>query len=181
MEIVINQCFGGFGLSDEAVRLYKEYIHEKAPDLVFSDTFFNRKQSNRAIHWSENFSSRKVYQETNNKNIFENKDPKNDIGIKLPRYDPCLIRVVKELGERANGPFACLKIVEIPEDIKWTIEAFDGFEWISEHHKVLTFYPLYPDMIVQGEGGISQEAYDPNFEYGYKEKEGLNPGPCQVQ
>jgi hypothetical protein len=39
---------------------------------------------------------------------------------------------VKELGEKANGRFAELKIVDIPLDIQWTIEDYDGDEWVTE-------------------------------------------------
>ena len=40
-----------------------------------------------------------------------------------------------ELGELANGPNAELKVVEIPDGIDWTIEEYDGVEWIAEVHR----------------------------------------------
>lgn len=51
------------------------------------------------------------------------------------RNDPVLIEVVEELGKRANGCCASLKIVEIPDDVKWEIEEYDGNEWIAEKHR----------------------------------------------
>lgn len=48
------------------------------------------------------------------------------------REDTNLVAVVKELGERANGKRASLRIVNIPDDVKWTIEEYDGKEWVEE-------------------------------------------------
>lgn len=53
----------------------------------------------------------------------------------IPRDDPYLVKIVEELGLEANGDFAHLKIVEIPADVKWQIEEYDGIEWIAEKHR----------------------------------------------
>ncbi len=53
----------------------------------------------------------------------------------LYRDDPVLVRVVQELGESANGRFASLKIVEIPADVQWDLQEYDGWEWIAEKHR----------------------------------------------
>jgi hypothetical protein len=34
-----------------------------------------------------------------------------------------------------NGDFAELKVVEIPDDVQWQIEEYDGKEWIAEKHR----------------------------------------------
>jgi hypothetical protein len=46
-----------------------------------------------------------------------------------------LIQVVEEMGGMANGSFASLKIVEIPNDVNWYIEDYDGHEWVAERHR----------------------------------------------
>ena len=46
------------------------------------------------------------------------------------------IQVVEELGEEANTPASKLKIVEIPDDVEWEIEEYDGIEWVAEKHRV---------------------------------------------
>lgn len=51
------------------------------------------------------------------------------------RTNPDLIKCIETLGERANGEFACLEVVEIPDDINWEIEDYDGMEWVSEEHR----------------------------------------------
>jgi len=51
------------------------------------------------------------------------------------RDDPLLIQVIEELGTRANGPLAKLKIVEIPDGTDYTIISQDGLEHIAEVHR----------------------------------------------
>ena len=53
----------------------------------------------------------------------------------IPRDDSLLIQVVEELGALANGDFARLKIVEIPDDVEWYVEEYDGLEWVAEKHR----------------------------------------------
>jgi hypothetical protein len=55
----------------------------------------------------------------------------------LQRDDPVLIQVIEELGpEDASGRHAELKIVEIPADVDWILEEYDGKEWIAEKHRI---------------------------------------------
>ena len=51
------------------------------------------------------------------------------------RSDIHLVRVVQELGEAANGPRARLKLVMVPDDVEWTVEGYDGIEWVEEKHR----------------------------------------------
>lgn len=51
------------------------------------------------------------------------------------RSDPALIDAVETLGEKANGGYAELKIVEVPDDVKWHIAEYDGSEWVAENHR----------------------------------------------
>ena len=56
-----------------------------------------------------------------------------DFNIK--RNDPILVEIVEQLGEAADGDYAELRIIEIPDDVQWTIEEYDGAEWIAEKHR----------------------------------------------
>lgn len=47
-----------------------------------------------------------------------------------------LIECVEKLGKDANGEFAELKVVDIPDDVEWVIEEYDGLEWVAEKHIV---------------------------------------------
>ena len=53
----------------------------------------------------------------------------------IPRDDPYLVKVVRELGMGANGGHANLKIVEVPGDVDWEIAEYDGNEWVAEKHR----------------------------------------------
>lgn len=111
MKIVINKCYGGFGLSQEAVLLYGK---KKGLNLIL-----DHDETILLTHYYLN--------EKKDGNYFCERD--------IQRNDPALIEVVEELGEKADGRFSELKIVEIPDDMKWEIEEYDGKEWVSEVHK----------------------------------------------
>lgn len=53
----------------------------------------------------------------------------------LQRDDSRLVDVVERLGKDANGAYASLRIVEIPDDVAWRIEEYDGAEWVAEGHR----------------------------------------------
>lgn len=87
MKVVINRCFGGFGLSKKAVK---------------------------------------------------------DLGCKTPydydsedmRTAPELIKLVEEKGsEYCSDSMSQLKVVEIPDDVDWYIDNYDGVETIEEVHR----------------------------------------------
>ena len=112
MKIVINKCFGGFGLSEEAVLLYGK--KKGLNIIVVRDKIMK--------------SLRHYYlDEVKNGNYFSDRD--------IQRNDSVLIEVVEELGIKANGSCSELKIVEIPDDVEWIIEEYDGKEWIAEDHR----------------------------------------------
>ena len=51
------------------------------------------------------------------------------------RDDELLVRIVEELGKDASGKHAELKVVEIPDDVNWYVEEYDGWEKIAERHR----------------------------------------------
>ena len=56
-------------------------------------------------------------------------------GFRDDRTNPELIECIESIGEEANGRYADLKVVEIPDDVEWEIEEYDGIEWVSEKHR----------------------------------------------
>lgn len=88
--IVINDCYGGFGLSRRARDEYRRLAGITDPS----------------------FSDRDI-----------------------PRNDPYLVQIIRELGMAANGDHANLKIVEIPGNVEWLIQDYDGAEWVAEKHR----------------------------------------------
>jgi hypothetical protein len=51
------------------------------------------------------------------------------------RSNPILVAMVEEDAERVSGDHAELEIIEIPDDVDWVIEEYDGIEWIAERHR----------------------------------------------
>lgn len=52
------------------------------------------------------------------------------------RTDSGLVACVETLGEKADGRCAELKVVEIPDDVDWEIDEYDGLETVHEVHRV---------------------------------------------
>jgi hypothetical protein len=86
-KIVINVCFGGFGISKKAY----EFL---------------------GLEWDS-----------------------YGYAFAGSRADPKLVECVETLGDEASGDFADLKVVEIPDGVEWTIEEYDGTEWVAEAHR----------------------------------------------
>ena len=62
--------------------------------------------------------------------------PVDDVyDFEIPRDDLVLVWVVEHLGLKANGDYAELKVVEIPEGVDWFISDYDGIEHIAERHR----------------------------------------------
>ena len=49
------------------------------------------------------------------------------------RACPALVQVVERL--KASGGLAELVVIEVPDDVKWHIEEYDGNEWVAEDHR----------------------------------------------
>ena len=109
MKIVINECYGAFGLSQKAIERYAEL---KGFKLITVDKGYF------SLHYSDIVSDENLVSDYN-----------------IPRNDPDLVQAVEELGRAAAGGDAALKIVEIPDDISWEIGAYDGNEWVAETHR----------------------------------------------
>jgi len=58
------------------------------------------------------------------------------LDFKKLRTDPELIAIVKELEEEADGSVANLKVVEIPDDVEYYIDDYDGMESVHEVHRI---------------------------------------------
>ena len=56
-------------------------------------------------------------------------------GRDIKRDNPFLVDVVEKLGEQSWGGAAQLKVVEIPDNVEWEIEEYDGREWVAEKHR----------------------------------------------
>lgn len=135
MKIVINRCWGGFGLSNDAVLRYAELKGFKVYPVVDK-----RDKDGRFVHKFANY--------TNQKDPFSihyltkplREDGTYEEGsyfspIYIDRTDPVLVQVVEEMGDVANDENSSLHIVEIPDDVKYEIDNYDGMETVHEIHR----------------------------------------------
>jgi hypothetical protein len=88
-KIVYNACYGGFGLSDEAMMRYCEI--------------------------------KGITEETIYGGIYDGD---------IERTDPVLVQVVEELGDKASGEYAKLRIAELSAGTLYRIDEYDGFEQV---------------------------------------------------
>lgn len=118
MKIVINKCFGGFGLSDAVheklielgvphYKTWKEIPEGDAPYVVDSD----RPDATFGSYYS-NFRD---YEKRNH---------------------PLLIQAIEVIGiDKASASLANLKVVDVPDDVQWEIDDYDGIESVHEQHR----------------------------------------------
>lgn len=136
-KVVINNCYGGFGLSALATAKLYQCTH---PEV---EVFFYKED--RDYNDLDNIVS------TYTKCLPEDADTVTikDLGDKYtcpsygdesigdsiiyfcdcPRHDKNLVRIVEELGDKANGRCAQLKVTEI-EGNRYIVDEYDGLESI---------------------------------------------------
>lgn len=108
-KIVINRCYGGFSLSDEATR---EYLRRTGRQ------------------WTEGEPS--VFGSVHFEVVGEPAWYMRDI----ERTDPVLVAIVEEWGDAANGLCAALKVVDLPAGTRYRISEYDGFETLERADEV---------------------------------------------
>lgn len=108
-KVVINKCFGGFGVSKEAI----VKLREMGNVVAMGETLAGE-----------------VY------------DDGEDCTISgscrdISREDGDLIDLLERMdSEFVSGRFAALEVVEIPSDVEYTVEYYDGLEHIVEVHRI---------------------------------------------
>lgn len=130
MKVIINTCFGGYSLSKKAIELY---IEKSGLELFcHKDNYYTIPYNEYKLLLDE---EQRLYRE---KSLDYKGHPSNKYcwnSDSIERHNPILVKVIEELKELANGKYATLKIVEIPDDIEYNIEDYDGSEHISEKHR----------------------------------------------
>jgi|WetSurMetagenome_2_1015567.scaffolds.fasta_scaffold19379_6 hypothetical protein len=141
-KVVINKRYGGFGLSPEAKKLYfilkgkncyfykqTKYEHENNGVAEYVQVSTKKAENGMFI-----YTLIKDFGDTTSKLP---KDPKywaSDYDIE--RDDPDLIKVIEIMGESANDKFSELHVIDVPDDVKWHVEEYDGWESVHEDHRV---------------------------------------------
>lgn len=110
MKVVINKCYGGAELSEEAIRLGRQlsgdnnWLGLKVPGDQDKDGYV----------WNETFGFLNSYPAT--------------------RSDPVLVQVIEQLGNQSQVN-SNLEIIEVPDDVEWYIAEYDGNEHVAENHR----------------------------------------------
>jgi hypothetical protein len=122
MKLVINTKYGGFGLSDLA---YEKLIEYGVPVREVSDT----EDSTKPVIYDRTLSE--------DKSCFGNKRYWDVFFEKSEnRSHPLLVKIVEELGTlAASDSLSSLKVIEIPDNISFFIDDYDGSETVRETHR----------------------------------------------
>lgn len=139
MKIVINTCFGGFSLSYKAMMMLYKLKSIKLYAFTYDTTTTIKKiDINKYITYDpkKHKSSYTIHYSTTPLNSESKIDNSSYISnYNVSRTDSDLIEVVEKLGKKADGEHAELKVIEIPDDIAYSIEEYDGKEHIAEKHR----------------------------------------------
>jgi hypothetical protein len=143
MKVVVNRCFGGFGLSPKALlwlwdRGVKE-IGTPVKDYYGGDSEYNQIHGGWEVRFHEDLAKWRSYIATEKYSVVltvfspDLKYALSDMDIE--RTHPLLIECVETLEVESFGWAADLEVVEIPDGIEWEIEENDGQETIAEKHR----------------------------------------------
>ena len=139
MKVVINNQHGGFSLSKEGFVRYCElkglpcYIEE---DTKYSSlgifTCWTVPKEERVADQEDKFytmsmDERQEYNRQYREQTLTCRD--------FARNDPALVQLVEENSKKYEGRHSTLKVVEIPDDVEFEIEEYDGLEWVAEKHR----------------------------------------------
>ena len=133
--VVINKCFGGFGLSDEAML----WLHEHGMKEIATPSkeyYGTQEKADTAyeefLKWKEDRESscyHALFVDDGATVLSYYSADRDDF-----RTNPLLVQCVRELGRRANGWAANLEIVTAHGP--FTIEDYDGSETCEAVHEI---------------------------------------------
>jgi hypothetical protein len=142
MKVVINSCFGGFGLSPAAtLELWKRGgpvcatpVDEYYSDPRDADSPFGKVPSLQM--WRQYLAQPNgrdrifltVFSPDESLVLYAKEDDEQ-------RSNPVLVQLVEEMGIKASGSCAELKVVEIPDGVEFEIAEYDGLEHVAEVHR----------------------------------------------
>lgn len=155
MKLVINKCYGGFGLSPLAVKricerkgrpwyfftqdikngLRSEYLPATLEEATKAFMFFafDVPNPNVALPSNDKWHEMSLEERKASNEAYEHHSVEH--GHWTDRTDPDLVATVEELGDAANGSHAKLAVVEIPDGTEYEIGEYDGIETVHEVHR----------------------------------------------
>jgi hypothetical protein len=106
-KIVINKDWGGFSLSDAEMQQYS--------DLAGLNLIMKPHETAAGWRFTE-------WKTPDNEDFYDRN---------ILRDDANLVAVVEGLDPATTT----LKVVDIPDDVDWVVQEYDGSEWVAEKHR----------------------------------------------
>lgn len=133
-KVVYNACYGGFSLSKEAVQRYWDIkgqqvwieVDKECPFLGLWTVWLvppeeRLKEKHGGDFYAMSMDERIAYNKAYSAQTWYYNN--------VDRHDPDLVQVVEELGDKANGEFAKLRIEEVSGPYR--ITEYDGYETVE--------------------------------------------------
>jgi len=140
MKIVVNKCYGGWGVSVEALKA----LYLMKSNAVKSTTIKEYYGRNSTKKWEKDKAEYLpigdgIWAHKMDFNIWDEKTPNvlYDINNRSDeaRTNNDLIELIENGKINVNGNYADLRVVEIPDNVEWEIDEYDGIESIHEKHR----------------------------------------------
>ena len=116
MKIAVNKCFGGFSVTREVVDKLRKKGHKIT---VIGEMYSDGSGPRKASFYEENYHLSNI-----------------DFGIDGDDYNKhrCHTDLIEaiETTKKPSGSMAEIEIVEIPDDVDWELDEYDGIETIRE-------------------------------------------------
>ena len=145
MKIILNKCYGGFEVSPAGYRLYAKkrgfelypYILTSDPEFIYdiNNYYYKRVNWEEIGHMSVHYLKKDLGDTISREFFKEVTDGDYFLINSAYRTDSTLIEVVEELGNKASGPYGELRVVEIPDDLDYVIDEYDGIETLHQRVK----------------------------------------------
>ena len=136
-KIILNKCYGGFGVSSKGYKLYAEKLN--LPIFRY-DTYLDPNSKKITYKKVSLDSKESVFVDYVTKDLGDEVEyVKDKLDLDTHhREDPLLIEVVEELGKDANTSYSDLVIVEVPDDVAedYMIDDYDGVETLHKRVQV---------------------------------------------
>lgn len=134
MKLVINNCYGGFGISPKGLKRYLElkgkeaYFYKQTPYMFVHEGIFERIDNIESINDFGLF----IYCTTCDQGKVISDYPEDIIySGEIERNDPALVQTVEELGREASSTYSNLVVIEIENGRWYKIDEYDGYESIQ--------------------------------------------------